>query len=107
MAKITNKKVTAKRSEIKDTEEVVNEVVEQENTIPENDEPQEEVIIQEPVQEEVITTPVQEKKVKIKMAKNHRCCIGGDWYVFKADKEYNVPPNVKEILNKSGLIKPL
>lgn len=51
--------------------------------------------------------PAKPKKVKIKMKKNHRCNIGGNWYVFKADKQYDVPVDVKEILSKRDLIKAL
>lgn len=47
------------------------------------------------------------KMVKILVAKNHKCFIGGEWYYLLADKQYNVPQNVKEILAKANILKPL
>lgn len=104
MAKAVSKKVNSTKK-VNTVEE--DKVLAPKEGVDESTQVQEEVIVQEPIQE-VVTTPVKEdKKVKIKMGSNHRCCIGGDWYVFIKDKEYNVPPNVKEILNRGGLIKPL
>lgn len=59
------------------------------------------------VTENVKQEPVKPKKVKIKMKKDHKCNIGGNWYVFKADKQYDVPVDVKTILSKHDLIKAL
>ena len=50
---------------------------------------------------------VKDTKVKIRLNANHRCCIGGERYYFEEDKVYSVNPNIKRILNKSGLLKPL
>lgn len=47
------------------------------------------------------------QEVKIRLNKDHKCCIGGERYFFKKDKVYTVNPNIKRILNKSGLLKPL
>lgn len=38
------------------------------------------------------------KTVKIKMAKNHRCTIGGTTYNLEEGKSYNVPEEVRQIL---------
>lgn len=60
---------------------------------------------------EIKATPAMdvspEKNVKIKMARNHNCCIGGTWYSLEKDKQYNVPENVKHILMGAGLLVPL
>lgn len=47
------------------------------------------------------------KNVKIKLRKYHRCHIGGHWYEFFPDKQYIVPENVKEILMRADLLKPI
>ena len=49
----------------------------------------------------------KEKLVKVKLNNNFRCCIGGERYDFKKDEVYLVNRNIKRILNKSGLLKPL
>ena len=51
--------------------------------------------------------PYEPKNVKIVLKKYHRCNIGGNWYEFFPDKQYIVPDNVKEILMKVDLLKPL
>ena len=45
--------------------------------------------------------------VKIRMRVDHKCCIAMERYDLKAGKTYTVPENVKEILNKAGLLSPL
>lgn len=61
------------------------------------------VIIEKPV--EVIAPPV--KMVKVLMADNHKCCIGGEWYYLMKDKQYNVPSNVKDVLMRANKLSPL
>lgn len=54
------------------------------------------------------TKPMQTTKmVKVMLSTNHRCHIGGEWYTFQANKQYNVPEQVKIILMQSGLLLPL
>lgn len=57
------------------------------------------------VVEEPKVTPV--KMVKILMACDHKCCIGGEWYYLLKDKHYNVPENVKAVLMEANKLKPL
>lgn len=45
------------------------------------------------------------KKVKVKVKKDHSCCIGGVWYNLVAGKETNVPENVKQILANANLLE--
>lgn len=45
-----------------------------------------------------------EKNVKVKLKCDHKCNIGGNWYVFKAGVQYNVPSNVKDILQGAGML---
>ena len=45
--------------------------------------------------------------VRIRALKNHHCFIGGEHYYLEAGQCYNVPANVKEILNRAGLLAPL
>lgn len=52
-------------------------------------------------------TPTPPKSVKIKMAKDHRCSIGGVFYNLEAGKTYVVPENVKRILGSVNLLLPL
>ena len=47
------------------------------------------------------------RNVKIKMAQNHSCSIGGVFYHLEKDKQYNVPENVKAVLVRAGLLQPL
>lgn len=49
------------------------------------------------------STTTKEQIVRIKMARNHKCHIGGQWYYLEAGKYYNVPENVKRILVNSGM----
>lgn len=57
------------------------------------------------VVEEPKVTPV--KMVKILMACDHKCFIGGEWYYLLKDKHYNVPENVKAVLMEANKLKPL
>lgn len=72
-----------------------------------------EVTVAEPKAEvEVETETVDTSKkptamVKIKMRVDHKCCIAMERYDLKKDKTYTVPRNVKNILNKAGLLAPL
>lgn len=45
------------------------------------------------------------KKVKVKVKKDHSCCIGGIWYNLVAGKETNVPEDVKQILANANLLE--
>ena len=47
------------------------------------------------------------ENVKIRMAKDHSCVIAMERYDLKAGKTYIVPRNVRNILNRHGLLKPL
>lgn len=49
----------------------------------------------------------KEKKVKIRMRVDHHCVIAMERYDLKAGKCYDVPKNVKDILNRAGLLSPL
>lgn len=51
--------------------------------------------------------PTTEQQVRIRMARDHRCTIAMKFYDLKKGQCYNVPPNVKRILNKAGLLSPL
>lgn len=48
-----------------------------------------------------------ENMVKVRMRTDHKCTIGGELYQLESGKVYNVPENVKRILNKAGLLSPL
>ena len=56
---------------------------------------------------EVNTANKPNGKVKIRMRVDHKCCIAMERYDLKAGKTYVVPTNVKNILNKAGLLSPL
>lgn len=45
--------------------------------------------------------------VRIRMRVDHHCVIAMERYDLHAGKTYNVPSNVKEILNKNGFLAPL
>ena len=47
------------------------------------------------------------QNVKIRMRVDHKCVIAMERYDLKAGSVYNVPANVKRILNDAGLLAPL
>lgn len=53
------------------------------------------------------TVSKKAQMVKIRMRTNHKCFIGGEWYYLNEGKCYNVPENVKRILDGAGLLAPL
>lgn len=61
---------------------------------------------------EVSVNPAIQQKPAVKMVKicpntDHSCVIGGTRYYLRKDVQQIVPQEVKDILNKSGLLKPL
>ena len=97
-------------TEIDEVEETASDV--------EVEEPTEiEIEVNEPSKAEDVVVSVADAKVdntkkpngnvKIRMRVDHKCCIAMERYDLKADKVYTVPENVKEILNKAGLLSPL
>lgn len=93
----------------KTTDEVVmsptlrNKVAEiKENTT--KKETKEEVSIVTPTKNEKLQT---QKMVKVMLSRPHRCHVGGEWYSFQANKQYNVPEQVKSILLRANLLLPL
>lgn len=56
--------------------------------------------------ENIVQKPVV-KNVKILPNCDHTCSIGGTRYFLKKGVQTNVPQEVKDILNKSGLLMPL
>ena len=72
-----------------------------------------EVEVETPVEDsvEVDTESIKASKpsgnVKIRMRVDHRCTIAMETYDLKKDKTYTVPQNVKNILNRAGLLAPL
>lgn len=70
------------------------------------EEPQDEVEV-DTEKTEVDTSKKPNGTVRIKMRVDHRCCIAMERYDLKAGKTYVVPRNVKEILDKAGMLSPL
>lgn len=106
----TNVEVEVNVPEVNETEEVVEATKPVENTL------EVEVVTEEPKQPEVeVDTEKAEVKVsnkpngkvRIRMRVDHRCCIAMERYDLKAGETYLVPENVKNILNKAGLLAPL
>ena len=77
-------------------EDVIVPLVEEDN----NDDDTDDGVIMTP---ESKSHPI-ERKVKICLAKDHSCSIGGIRYHFEAGKSYNVPEGVKSILRQAGLL---
>lgn len=44
---------------------------------------------------------------RIRLAKDHRCNIGGTAYYFEKGKVYDVPVGVKRVLKRGDLLRPL
>lgn len=51
--------------------------------------------------------PVTPKTARVRIARDHDCCIGGKHYHFEAGKVYDVPLGVKNILIKGDLLRPI
>lgn len=62
-------------------------------------------IVEEAVTVEESNQP--DKLVKIRLRENHKCFIGGERYFLDKGKTYNVPENVKRILDEEGVLAPL
>lgn len=63
--------------------------------------------VEEVVTDANLTQKSAVKNVKIMPNCNHSCCIGGTRYFLKKGVLTNVPQEVKDVLNKSGLLMPL
>lgn len=90
------------------TEEPVEEEVETVD-IPEEPEKKDDVVVDTEslkVDEEKIPEE-PEKKVKIRMRVDHNCTIAMENYDLKQGKTYDVPKDVKRILEEAGLLAPL
>lgn len=78
---------------------------------PEEDTQQDVVVDQNVIEiepeEEEEEVEASEKMVRIRMRVDHNCCIAMERYNLKAGEYYNVPSNVKDILNRAGLLSPL
>lgn len=61
----------------------------------------------EVISNENIVQKAPVKNVKILPKCDHTCCIGGTRYFLKKGIQTNVPQEVKDVLNKSGLLMPL
>lgn len=63
------------------------------------------------VNEVVANADIEQKSavrnVRVMLKSDHTCSIGGTRYFFKKGVCVNVPQEVKDILNKSGLLMPL
>jgi hypothetical protein len=112
-----NKKFTPKAStnpigieEVTETEAPIEETAEEsvpvEAPVPVEDKPEEkksEVTFTAKTESKPI-----ESKVKIRLARDYKGCIGGVWYYFKKDEVAIVPESVKLVLNRAeGMLKPL
>lgn len=107
---LTKKPATAKKSEESVVETEVTETAEEapvkvEDTI--TVEPKVSAGFDESVAETPVTTTGNKKLCRVRLAKSHSCTIGGTTWRFEKDKVYDVPPNVKRILNKGDLLRPL
>jgi hypothetical protein len=93
------------------TEQEDNDVpIESETSAPESKEETPAPIVETPAPVVMIDTAPKsapDRNVKIRVGRNHSCSIGGTSYHFEAGKVYNVPLNVKKILEKVDLLKPL
>ena len=103
MAKVDTKKVSTKKEDTIIIDDLKGKLKNTPKSNSKTDKETKDVVIEKV--EAPTKAPV--KMVKILVAKNHKCFIGGEWYYLLADKQYNVPQNVKEILAKANILKPL
>lgn len=104
----TEDTIKTNETEIDVVEETKSDVEVEEPTVVEVEEPTKaddvEVTVEEPISP---NTKKFNGNVKIRMRVDHKCCIAMERYDLKAGKVYAVPENVKNILNKAGLLSPL
>ena len=94
------------------TEEPIEEPAEEEVEtvdIPEEPEKKDDVVVYtESLKVDEDKIPEEpEKKVKIRMRVDHNCTIAMENYDLKQGKTYDVPKDVKRILEEAGLLAPL
>lgn len=101
-------KVEVTTAVAEEKEEVVEATTEEEVPTVEVTEQTEEPEVKVEVDTEVAKEEVHVKKdVRIRVARDHRCFIGGEMYDLKAGSCYNVPEFVKKTLNRAGVLAPL
>ena len=67
-------------------------------------------VIEAPPAEEIPNnTPAKDtpETVMVRLNRDHKCRIGGKYYVFERLKAYPVPPDVKRVLMKAGMLTAL
>ena len=104
----TKVEVTTAVAEEEEVVEATTEATEEEIPTVEVTEQTEEPEVKVEVDTEVAKEEVHVKKdVRIRVARDHRCFIGGEMYDLKAGSCYNVPEFVKKTLNRAGILAPL
>ena len=104
----TKVEVTTEATEEEEVVEATTEATEEEVPTVEVTEQTEEPEVKVEVDTEVAKEEVHVKKdVRIHVARDHRCFIGGEMYDLKAGSCYNVPEFVKKTLNRAGILAPL
>jgi hypothetical protein len=104
----TKVEVTTAVAEEEEVVEATTEATEEEVPTVEVTEQTEEPEVKVEVDTEVAKEEVHVKKdVRIRVARDHRCFIGGEMYDLKAGSCYNVPEFVKKTLNRAGILAPL
>lgn len=104
----TKVEVTTAVAEEEEVVEATTEATEEEVPTVEVTEQTEEPEVKVEVDTEVAKEEVHVKKdVRIRVARDHRCFIGGEMYDLKAGNCYNVPEFVKKTLNRAGILAPL
>lgn len=86
------------------TEETTEEEVPTVEVTEQTEEPEVKVEVDTEVAKEEVHV---KKDVRIRVARDHRCFIGGEMYDLKAGSCYNVPEFVKKTLNRAGVLAPL
>ena len=104
----TKVEVTTAVAKEEEVVEATIEATEEEVPTVEVTEQTEEPEVKVEVDTEVAKEEVHVKKdVRIRVARDHRCFIGGEMYDLKAGSCYNVPEFVKKTLNRAGILAPL
>lgn len=104
----TKVEVTTAVAEKEEVVEATTEATEEEVPTVEVTEQTEEPEVKVEVDTEVAKEEVHVRKdVRIRVARDHRCFIGGEMYDLKAGSCYNVPEFVKKTLNRAGILAPL
>lgn len=103
-----DEKVTVAEDVEVSTEDTEAEVSENDTEVAENEaEDTATVVVDKASVKATAPAPKKSGIVKVTLSKDHRCTIGGVTWDFKKGEVYDVPTNVKSVLRRGDLLRPV